>query len=87
MNILAHAVWVICYVLTDFQKDNILDDEDLAPLYKYNDNLLIADYAKQPIAVLIKNDLIKGNNNMINPVQNATRAETAVFIYRLYSML
>ncbi|NLB81508.1 MAG: hypothetical protein GX800_07860 [Clostridiaceae bacterium] len=68
-------------------KDNILDDEDLAPLYKYNDNLLIADYAKQPIAVLIKNDLIKGNNNMINPVQNATRAETAVFIYRLYSML
>jgi hypothetical protein len=47
----------------------------------------ISDYAKEAITVLVSNGLIKGNDNVINPFGNATRAEVAVFIYRLSLIL
>jgi hypothetical protein len=43
----------------------------------------ISEYAKEPLEALVSNGLVKGNENKINPLGNATRAEVAVFIYRL----
>lgn len=46
----------------------------------------VATYAQEPISTLVANGLIQGNaNNTINPKGNATRAETATFMYRLYN--
>lgn len=43
----------------------------------------ISEYAKESLGALVSNGLVKGNDNKINPLGNATRAEVAVFIYRL----
>jgi len=51
-------------------------------LKQFNDNTFIADYAKEALATLAKSELVKGNENNINPLGLATRAETAVFIYQ-----
>lgn len=69
------------------QQGAITEDEGLEILASFTDNALIADYAKPSMATLIKNALVKGDNNKINPLNKATRAETAVFISRTYDFL
>lgn len=57
---------------------------ETSQLESFNDKTQIANYAKESIAVLVKEGLIKGSNNMINPKGNTTRAEAAVLLYRIY---
>lgn len=46
----------------------------------------VSSYAIEGVATLIKEGIIQGSTgNMINPKGNATRAETAVIIYRIYT--
>jgi len=78
-------VFVLAYRILR-QKDAI-ELADLVVLEQFNDSALIADYAREALAALITSGLVMGNENYINPVGLTTRAETAVFIYRIRAML
>lgn len=56
-------------------------DEDLKG---YSDASSIAEYAIDSVAALVKEGIIEGDGKSINPTDTATRAETAVVIYRIY---
>lgn len=57
-------------------------DSDLAA---YKDAAEVSGYASDAVAALIKDGIIGGSNNMINPKAQLTRAEAAVVIYNLYN--
>jgi hypothetical protein len=54
-------------------------------LDKFTDKKNIASYATNSVATIVKEGLIVGSNNKINPTGNTTRAEAAVFLYRAYN--
>lgn len=58
---------------------------DSTVLDKYTDKGDIADYAVGSLATLVKEGLITGSGATINPLANTTRAEAAVFLYRVYN--
>lgn len=51
----------------------------------FADKALVADYAADSIAALVKEGLIVGNGGKVDPMGNTTRAEAAVFLYRIYN--
>ncbi|SFM39199.1 S-layer homology domain-containing protein [Paenibacillus sp. 1_12] len=51
---------------------------------RFNDASDVAEYARESIATLIKEGIIEGSGSLIAPKNHATRAETAVIVYRLY---
>lgn len=57
----------------------------LSDLKGYTDNASISAYAVESVAKLVKEGLIQGSGNSINPLGNATRAEIAVLMYRIYN--
>jgi len=54
-------------------------------LDNFTDKNEVASYAAEDVALLVKDGLVKGSNNEINPLDNTTRAEAAVLIYRMYN--
>jgi hypothetical protein len=54
-------------------------------LGKFKDKGDIAGYATDGMAALVREGLIAGSGDMINPQANTTRAEAAVFLYRIYN--
>ncbi|CAM4426448.1 hypothetical protein FHS16_003711 [Paenibacillus endophyticus] len=58
-----------------------------ADLNGFKDKLSIAPYAIDAAAEMVKAGIIQGNGSALNPKGQATRAETAQMIYRLYLML
>ncbi len=54
-------------------------------LNKFADKSLVASDAAGSIATLGKQELINGDGEGINPLGNNTRAEAAVFLYRIYN--
>ena len=54
-------------------------------LEKFADKPLISAYAVDSVAAVVNEGLIVGSGNNLNPLGNTTRAEAAVFIYRIYS--
>lgn len=54
-------------------------------LDQYSDKDRIAGYASECLAALIQNELIAGSGNKLNPRGDTTRAEAAVFLYRIYN--
>jgi hypothetical protein len=58
-------------------------DESASDLSMFSDAGEVAKYASIPAAQLVKEEIILGSNGMINPKGTATRAETAVIIYRI----
>ncbi|RXZ80853.1 hypothetical protein EBB07_16710 [Paenibacillaceae bacterium] len=54
-------------------------------LSAFGDSAEIAPYARDSVAALVKSGLVQGTGEAIHPLANATRAETAVLIYRLYN--
>ncbi|WP_342476827.1 S-layer homology domain-containing protein [Paenibacillus sp. FSL H7-0350] len=56
-----------------------------ADLQKFSDKSKVASYAVNSVAAMVKEGLIQGSGNKINPAGNTTRAEAAVFLYRLYN--
>ena len=85
-SITRQDMFILAYRILQMQKTNLVDANESA-INTFDDYLKIADYAKEGLSSLVKNELVKGSDNKINPVGNATRAETAVFIYRLYNLL
>lgn len=57
----------------------------MSDLSSFVDASQVSGYAVEGVATLIKEGIIQGSGNMINPRGNATRAETAVIIYRIYN--
>jgi hypothetical protein len=58
-------------------------DDSATDLSKFTDSSKVAPYAATAAAQLIKAGIITGNNGAINPAGTATRAETAVIMYRI----
>ena len=54
-------------------------------LDKFYDKPLIAEYATDSVTALVQEGFIVGSDNRINPLENATRAEAAVFLYKIYN--
>ncbi|HYE81479.1 MAG TPA: Ig-like domain-containing protein [Clostridia bacterium] len=54
-------------------------------LARFADKSLIAAYASDHVASIVKEGLIVGSGDRINPLGNTTRAEAAVFLYRIYN--
>lgn len=57
-----------------------------ADLERFSDKSKVASYALDSVAAMVKEGLIEGSGNKVNPTGNTTRAEAAVFLYRLYNM-
>ncbi|WP_052350734.1 S-layer homology domain-containing protein [Paenibacillus gorillae] len=56
-----------------------------AGLDVYSDRKAVASYAELSLAVLAEAGLVNGSGNMLNPRGLTTRAEAAVFLYRIYN--
>lgn len=57
---------------------------DSKNLAAYSDAEQISSYARASMANLIAAEFIEGNNGQLNPLSQTTRAEAAVFLYRIY---
>lgn len=62
-----------------------IDSGSAADIAGYDDATQVAGYAQDAIASLVKEGIIKGSGNKLNPKLPANRAETAVIIYNLYN--
>lgn len=51
----------------------------------YTDKDQIASYAVTGVATLVKEGIVVGSNNIINPKGNASRAELAAIVYKIYN--
>lgn len=54
-------------------------------LETFSDKEDVAAYAVSSVSTLVKNGIVTGDNERLNPSDMATRAETAVLIYRIYN--
>lgn len=58
---------------------------DNAILDKFSDKGDVAGYAVESLTTLVKEGLISGSGDKLNPRAQTTRAEAAVFLYRIYN--
>jgi len=85
-SITRQDMFVLAYRI--LQRQGLIKIEgDPGVLNQFSDSAGISQYARQAMATLVSMDLVKGSGNMVNPNGNATRAEAAVFIYSLSSLL
>ncbi|NOU98282.1 hypothetical protein GC093_34430 [Paenibacillus sp. LMG 31456] len=56
-------------------------------LASYSDKGSVASYAEEGVASMVHQGIIEGNGAGLNPLGNATRAETAVIIFRILKKL
>ncbi|AJS61487.1 licheninase [Paenibacillus sp. IHBB 10380] len=61
-------------------KSNIEASSDLS---SFSDAAKVAEYAKDSVAILVKEEIVQGDGNALHPEQMATRAEAAVLVYRV----
>ena len=64
---------------------NKINNQGQLPTWRFSDKSKISSYAMASVATMIHEGLIEGSNNKVNPRANTTRAEAAVFLYRLYN--
>lgn len=66
--------------------DKKLSELSLEPeiLNRYQDRNLINPYAYESLEIMVSEGAIKGYANMLNPQDDTTRAEAAVFLYEIY---
>ncbi len=64
---------------------SLKDTDNATVLNKFSDKDDIAEYSINSIATLVREGLIAGSGNTINPQDSTTRAEAAVFLYRIYN--
>lgn len=67
---------------------NLTADWQPSDLSAFGDTNMISDYALQSVQYVVGGGLIAGDENgNISPLANTTRAETAVFLYRLSAQI
>jgi hypothetical protein len=54
-------------------------------LQQFADRSLVAAYAVNSVATVVKEGLIIGSGGKVDPLGNTSRAEAAVFLYRIYN--
>lgn len=54
-------------------------------LTAFTDKNLIADYAEESMQTAVGQELIRGNDGKLDPLGNTTRAQTAVFLQRIWN--
>lgn len=86
VSITRQDMFVLAYRI--LQRQGLINTEgDPGVLNQFSDSDEISQYARQALATLVSMDLVQGSANMLNPRGNATRAEAAVFIHKLSSLL
>jgi hypothetical protein len=55
-----------------------------ADVQRFSDKSLIASYAVEGVATLVKEGIVVGSGDIINPRGNASRAELAAIVYKIY---
>lgn len=68
-------------------KGYITEVSELTALDVFNDKADISEYANAPMASMVAAGIIKGSDGKVNPLGNATRAETAVMCSRLVELM
>ncbi len=63
----------------------VLQEGNDSDIGRFADKTAISAYAQQSIATLVKNGIVSGDGKNINPKAKASRAETAVMIYKIYN--
>lgn len=63
------------------------EETDPEKLDAFRDSDRVAGYARESVARLITLGLVEGNGNQVRPEANATRSETAVFLYRILNKM
>lgn len=56
-----------------------------AALGQFTDQSSVSAYAAESVAQMVQEGVIQGDGASLKPLQNATRAETAVIMYRIYN--
>lgn len=62
-----------------------IDSGSAADIAGFNDATQVSGYAQDAVASLVKEGIINGSGNKLNPKKPASRAEIAVIIYNLYN--
>lgn len=65
----------------------IAETDDFSVLDAFADSGDISDYAKAPMASMVKAGIIQGSEGMVNPKGSATRAEVAVMCARMLGLM
>ena len=61
---------------------------DLSTLESHTDGAAVSDYARAAMACALSEGwIVGGTGGALNPLQNTTRAEAAVFLYRIYQQV
>lgn len=66
---------------------NSYKKQDKKELAKFKDKDSVAPWAQEAAAIAVHNGVIDGSNGKFKPKSNATRAEAAVMLYRLYELI
>ncbi len=74
-------------IIGEILMKNSYKKQDEITLTKFSDGSTIASWAKEGSAITIHNGIIKGSDGKFNPKANATRAEAALMLYRLYELI
>lgn len=53
----------------------------------FKDSCYVSEYALSSADIMVKSGLIQGSNDMLYPLENTTRAETAVIMYKIFYIL
>lgn len=77
----------IAKIIGQILENNYYKKQDKKELNKFKDNASISPWAKKEAAIAAYNDIINGDNGNFKPKENATRAEMAVMLYRLYELI
>jgi len=58
-------------------------DGDGTSLMKFSDAGQVSDYARGAVSMMVDMRMIKGESNKLNPLDNISRAEAAIFLHRV----
>lgn len=65
----------------------VIPQGSAADIQKFGDRSELAAYAVEDVAAIVKERIVSGSGNTLNPKAYATRAEAAVIMYRIFNKL
>lgn len=74
-------------IIGNILESNSYKKQDKKELAKFKDKNSIAPWAEETASIAVYNGVIDGSNGKFMPKQNATRAEAAMMLYRLYELI
>ncbi|HHX23720.1 MAG TPA: DUF4430 domain-containing protein [Thermoanaerobacterales bacterium] len=75
-------------IISNILENKFLRQENLEDLKEFNDFEQIAPWARESAALCLREKIINGiNEGVFAPLENATRAQAATILYRIYGLL